>query len=1458
MSRTLQDLVNYHGDRLFDGAIDLDWFIRNPKKSAEISTAYVFHGSRYHDVNILDKPVITGKQLTDTITMVNEVLASLNHPDKAFMLAIAGYGAGKSHFALMLANLLGTNDQKIKSTIIDNIGQIEPEQASIIRETLDKDSRPVLVIPVNGMRNCNLQQEFFTITKSILERDNQSLDCLNKFDAKFENLKLKVLDHRNQEKMQRILHASGLESIEMFIQKMDSFDRVTYQNVKKQLELQDEKVFEPQAEGELKDLIPAIATEHCGSGKHYKSMLILFDEFGKYMAFAASSEQRAGSGIMQQLYEGVQAVNSFTNENDNNGYCSFIGFSQLDLNEYQQSTSMDLNTLNNMKRYVSRFDGAEKHYLSVSFESLVANLIEVKDRHPIDLNDHKIVKDLEFQQAVIGEFFQSSKMYPVWNDFKRFAQTVVLGCWPLSPLATWTLSYISSVNTVLQQRSALNILGNVFRSHQQLTLDGKDLFYISAVDLYDAGLGGEFYLSESNSSASSQLALKQEGLFEKYGAQFSEEEKKVIKAIVLSIKLGSFSKTRDSAIYLLSSLCGLSSQIVKAVTIRLEEEYNVIEYDSRTKLFEIKADAPSIHELEKILMKKVQELRKENSEYSQLRYVNTNILALLGNHSVIFPDIETSFSSTHKIDSLEWIYKAIVRVSIDFEKDLADDDFIRHGGIESGFSEPRGRVFYFIVPGNNDVASVKSRILHWIESYHEKLGWQVPIMCLVLHDVDGVIFEAAEKITSIDSLSQNEKSLFGNMLPKLREKSCNMLVDELTKQKTAQHYVSIAQDGNNLKNIGFELFQLGYSQVIPFPIDGFTSSSGNGPNTIKKIIIALVTGGNTWKSIIDSCNTVDKKRAISLLQNSWKVVDSSGLFLANPNCQELALLYRDFDKQYEETKTLNFASMMDMAMQAPYGANASAASLIVFIYYAAHSLQRDIQIEGNQLKLSDFFIQNEKSLFDPKTKGLKIDIAKKISMFPIIRDDTRWNNLMRRWMCSNTASELIRFQDESQKLINQKVKLPDEIYSQYHSNLNRSADARQFLKDWKVDCEGLLRDLRVFTSENQSVVKVIHSLNEFQIAYRKFSKTHENLFSESEKEVIDEAVDLAKAHISLNLVGWIEAHPFPEDYEPDLYKKRFDGYKSLIEALNSIGMGEQKELLKEILLKSEEKYSRIIDYYKTLKTAKNFADELKNRFANIDSATVQNMEQSVRDLQIELNKLQEFDVQNRGLINLNMSSICEYYNNTIEIFSNQLNLKKEAYNNLFNVEISDIDGLESVEGQVRSLMAFYVQDKNEEALHDMLKEIKLLRDANNKLSDYNTTWEQLAELLNIKKNEIYEELDGDGCFDDDAILDSFYTEIVQKRFVQSQQWINSLENELKNVKDIAGGNRIMSRTSIVPIYLAEEHRARAEAIQNEVEQFLVKQKVEYILSLYRELTEEQKQVLLKQLVTERKAEKGKI
>nr|WP_321306843.1 hypothetical protein [uncultured Sphaerochaeta sp.] len=1454
MTKSLQDIVKYHGDRLFNGAIDLDWFLHNSVKAAEVAEAYIFHGKQYHDLNYLDKSVVAGKHLTDSISMVKEVINSITNIDNEFMLAIAGYGAGKSHFALMLANLLGSNNLETKNTIIEHIRQIDEAEAQQIKDVLAKDNRPTLVIPINGMRNCNLQQEFFMISKKILERDKQSLECLNKFDARFENLKIKVRDHKNQDKMLKILQAVGLDGFESFEKKMDSFDRICYQSVKSELENNKEKVFEPQAEGELKDLIYSIAESHCGENKYYQSMLILFDEFGKYMAFAASAEQRAGSGIMQQLYEGIQSVNNSSFADGNSRHCSFIGFSQLDLNEYQQSTSMDLNTSNNMKRYVTRFEGARKFYLSVSFESLVANLIEIKDEHPLDIQNEDHLNEIKIYQAIISDFFQSSKQYPIWSDLKRFMQTVVLGCWPLSPLATWTLSYVSSINTVLQQRSALNILGNAFIAHGQDKIHGKMPTSIHAVDLYDVGLGTEFCFSERAIADSYQFALKQEGVLEKYGAQLSPEAKKVLKAIVLSLKLGSFSKSRESAITLLSALSGLDSSVTKRILSELEEEYNVVEYDSRTKLFEIKANAPSVLDFEKILDKKVLELKKDGTEYSQLRNVQTMLLSLLSEYPNIFPDIETSFSAKHKISSLEWNYKAIIKVSIDYEKDLEEDEFIKINGYESRFYGSRGRLFYFIIPRMHDADNARDRIYKWIIDYHKKNGWPVPIMCLIVHDEDGIIFETAEKITVIDSLSNNEKLSYGNLIAKQRDKLIKTFIEELTKQKTRQYYVSIAQNQSSLKKIGDELFEKAYPQVVPFPIDGFTSSAGNGPNTIKKLLISLSLGDFTWRDIVENCTTVDKNRALSLLQNTWGVVGSDGRFLTLPSCIELASLYDVYEESYEEEKLLNFSEMMEIAEKAPYGMNASAVSLVVFIYFAAYALERGIQVDGMQKKLSDFLLQNEKNLFDTKQKGLKKALASRIEMFPIIRDDERWLTLIGKWMNCTSASELIRFDDEAQKLIEQKVKLPDEINRQYHENVNRSATAKQFYKDWKENCEVLLKDVQVFTAEHQPIVKLIHTLNNFIEVYKKFMNTHEDLWSVKDKETIENIIDSAKVHISENIVGWVEAHPFPNDMDAELFNKRVGGYTSLIQAFQSIGINENKEVLVDTLSQGKSTYMHVKEYYKTLRAAKSKLDEEKARYEKIEFMTVHNLEQSIKELILEQNELIEFDAHHGDSLTLNMSRIIDFYKETIEVFAKQLAQRKAEFNGLFDVTISNIEQLEEVERKVRGLMAFYVQDKNEDALHDMLKEINLLRESYNKFSDYNITLEQIKQNLDEDKANIYTQLEGDECFNDEEILDSFFSEIVQKRYIQSKQWFSNLEKEATQIDSVSDANMVMTRINALPIYLADEHKEKVKIIEQRIKSFLAEQKVEFILSLYRELTEEQKKVLLKQLVTERKLE----
>ncbi len=122
----------------------------------------------------------------------------------------------------------------------------------------------------------------------------------------------------------------------------------------------------------VRDVVDIIVREYCGDGKPYRSLLVLFDEFGKYTEFATERSQIAGSGALQDLFEAVQT--------NLNSVC-FVGFIQFELNAYIQRVAPEYK--NEILRYVTRYQSANKLYLSINLETLIASLLEKKQQKQI-------------------------------------------------------------------------------------------------------------------------------------------------------------------------------------------------------------------------------------------------------------------------------------------------------------------------------------------------------------------------------------------------------------------------------------------------------------------------------------------------------------------------------------------------------------------------------------------------------------------------------------------------------------------------------------------------------------------------------------------------------------------------------------------------------------------------------------------------------------------------------------------------------------------------------------------------------------------------------------------------------------------------------------------------------------------------------------------------------------------
>src|SRR5688500_14177164 len=118
----LGDIVAFRGDRLFHGAVNVDWFGGADGRAEAASTAFVFHGPRYHGVQQEDIGTSHGHTLVDTARLARTVIRqAYGLLSQAFPLAIAGYGTGKSHLALTLAMLLdgpaGPTSERVLSSL---------------------------------------------------------------------------------------------------------------------------------------------------------------------------------------------------------------------------------------------------------------------------------------------------------------------------------------------------------------------------------------------------------------------------------------------------------------------------------------------------------------------------------------------------------------------------------------------------------------------------------------------------------------------------------------------------------------------------------------------------------------------------------------------------------------------------------------------------------------------------------------------------------------------------------------------------------------------------------------------------------------------------------------------------------------------------------------------------------------------------------------------------------------------------------------------------------------------------------------------------------------------------------------------------------------------------------------------------------------------------------------------
>ena len=939
MPRQLRDVIRFRDDRLFNGAVNISWFGSDKAKTEAASKAFVFHGPKYHGVQQEDVGTGHGHRLVDTANLARSILRRCyGAEDQPFTLAIAGYGTGKSHFGLTMASLVSAPDGDTAQEVLSAIEAADPEIGSDIRLLLVEAKQPCLAVTLNGMQSFDLAAEITRQVVHVLKADGLDPKPLDDLRPRFGQA-ANLIRMSNEGIVRELLAACEAGAVEDLLSGLEHQDEQVYAKVHGFFASQGMPIRALSGES-VKDVIDITVREYCGRAKPYRCLLVLFDEFGKYTEFATVRSQIAGSGVLQDLFEAIQA---------NAGNACFVGFIQFELNAYVQRVAPEYR--NEILRYVTRFQAANRVYLSINLETLIAGLLEKRQHELLDkwFDNRQAKAESQAAMAGLSRRFPQSRNHRLWTDPDQFHSVIRKGCWPLSPYTTWFLFYLAAAGRHLQERSALALLSDAFGRFAESDVSDASGWALSPADLWTDVLQQELISSEESGQQGS-ITHAYASVMARHGSRLSRECQRLLCAVVLSSKLGLQVTDRDEAIEALGEICGIPPPAAAEGIQLLQEEYNVLEWDASFRAFDILGDAVPRTQFLAFLRQRVA------SSYDELGKARLFASKAAG-WCDLLADLECDFAEANQITTREWRYTAVTS-NLDFlpqQMQIASDRWASALGVD----EARGTVIYTYVEPSRAPAATASDAKRLLRAMARGAGVPtLPILVVLLCDESGALGQAlAEYAVLEESISEEDRVRFGNLIGAHQEKLRRMIreqVDSMVKQRLYITGLREEMEAQRLSRVGGELFARIYKSPIPFPFDGFSTSRGNAADTCQELTQELLLGRLDYDGVI-ARPVKSRNRALTTLKDSWGVFTRSGAVSRRPAFPVVRSITEKWDELLaSDGRRLSPADAIRQLCRPPYGANVASAGLLLSVFVAPRSGRLAVVRDGQQLAVSQW------------------------------------------------------------------------------------------------------------------------------------------------------------------------------------------------------------------------------------------------------------------------------------------------------------------------------------------------------------------------------------------------------------------------------------------------------------------------------------------------------------------------
>ncbi len=927
----IKQLLEIKKENFFNGAVQADWFYDNNRRET-VAASYIFHGPRYYGLSNSDNNN-RGYSLTDTVTFVSDIYKKIyedTHSSRVLM-TIAGYGAGKSHLSVALASLLSGADKEARQSVLDRIKEADEEkQKELLKYTNDKH----LVLVLNGINDFNLNSELLRVTTEALDMQGLDTDIFEDMSEAYNMARKFLTNFYNSMQGAYENYAIGTKfasfSGEALYEKLyaNIEDEEAFAIVNKAYELNLGTSIKMSHAVSASTILNRVHQKYVIEEKKFKSIVIIFDEFGRYLEYASANPSKAGDAALQQIYEAIQNASPDI---------LFIGFIQSELSVYISRVNND-----NIMRYVGRYQNGDKYYLSSNLETVVANVIKKNDRaeeiiegiynsNLANLSEKLYTSIIRWQP----EFDNKS----VWAQKSMFKRVILTGCYPLHPM---TVALMVSLTSYMQQRSTISFLYDKFEQIKDQDIDSRFMPYIYPVDFLNSPIFNEILNAEEKGRISGQDASIYNEIRDKYEELLTSNDSKVLCAILIMAMIKYKTYDQNDAQDIIKSLTGLYEDEVKESLQRLESEVGIIGFNSELKRYEFTSSGASRMDFVRLLNKK--QLGTNNKEV--LDVLPKEIVDTLKLDSMI----PVAFGRQRGITTQEWAYrKSLVDV-----KDITDAYLINitnELNKRTDADVEKCRVIYLYV--TQDTYGNLNAIQQAVATYDID---NTNLILGVINDTDGLIEKALYKLRALSNFNEDEKNKFKSYYEKEYRTQVMQVTRTFSQLSMKKQFINAEgmyiADGR-VDSVVDKRFEELYPKVLPFAVDGFEKKIGAKARKNYNSIIEAMWKGNIDNSVEYNNLPIELKNRIEAIfsvekDKSWKIFYDKRT-LGTPMLVQAKEIYEEIDKEFRSKKVIGLNSWISKLTSKPYGMNTHAA--VLFIMYFIYQYKGNVRIFKNNAEI---------------------------------------------------------------------------------------------------------------------------------------------------------------------------------------------------------------------------------------------------------------------------------------------------------------------------------------------------------------------------------------------------------------------------------------------------------------------------------------------------------------------------